>query len=100
MYVPCVADARIDNPILNSPFRVSERHYRFGSDGITGDIVDGRCLSSHFVPIPKSRSQLPLVQLVVEGRLLRPFGPPSTGRVAGKVVYHDGDEVLNVYDIG
>ena len=30
----------------------------------------------------------------------RPFAPPSTGRIAVKVINHYGDEVLQVYDIG
>ena len=30
----------------------------------------------------------------------RPFKPPSTGRIAVKVINHYGDEVLQVYDVG
>jgi adenine-specific DNA-methyltransferase len=30
----------------------------------------------------------------------RPFDPPSTGRIAVKVINHYGDEVLKVYEIG
>lgn len=30
----------------------------------------------------------------------RPFTPPSTGRIAVKVINHYGDEVLQVYDVG
>ena len=29
----------------------------------------------------------------------RPFDPPSTGKIAVKVINHYGDEVLKVYDI-
>jgi adenine-specific DNA-methyltransferase len=29
----------------------------------------------------------------------RPFGPPSTGKIAIKVINHYGDEVLQVYDV-
>jgi adenine-specific DNA-methyltransferase len=29
----------------------------------------------------------------------RPFDPPSTGRIAVKVIDHYGDEVLKVYDV-
>jgi type III restriction enzyme len=53
----------IDNPILNSPFREPERHFRFDQDGITNDIADGRRRSTYFMPIarPKiSRGQLAL----------------------------------------
>jgi len=30
----------------------------------------------------------------------RPFDPPSTGKIAVKVINHYGDEVLKVYDVG
>jgi len=30
----------------------------------------------------------------------RPFDPPSTGKIAVKVINHYGDEVLKVYDTG
>jgi adenine-specific DNA-methyltransferase len=30
----------------------------------------------------------------------RPFDPPSTGRIAVKVINHYGDEVLKVYRVG
>ena len=29
----------------------------------------------------------------------RPFAPPSTGKIAVKVINHYGDEVLQVYDV-
>jgi adenine-specific DNA-methyltransferase len=29
----------------------------------------------------------------------RPFDPPSTGKIAVKVINHYGDEVLHVYDV-
>jgi type III restriction enzyme len=50
-----VADAVIDNPILNSPFEEPGRHWKFERDGITNEIVEGRRVSSYFVPIPKSK---------------------------------------------
>ena len=50
-----MADAVIDNPILNSPFDEPERHWKFERDGITNEIVDGRRVSSYFMPIPKSK---------------------------------------------
>src|ERR1700730_15948505 len=42
----------IENPILNSPFAEPERHFRFGSDGITDEIVESRRLAGYFVPVP------------------------------------------------
>ena len=41
----------IENPVINSPFEVPARHFRFDEDGITNQIVEGRRLSSYFVPI-------------------------------------------------
>ena len=53
-------DAVIDNPILNSPFREPARHFRFGEEGITSEIVEERRESAYFMPIPaaKKRSQI------------------------------------------
>ena len=47
----------IENPIINSPYDEPARHFRFNDEGITDEIVDGRRISSYFVPIarPKKR---------------------------------------------
>src|SRR5260370_15978897 len=54
----------IENPILNSPFAEPCRHFRFGEEGITNEIVPARRSSSYFIPIPaakkKRKSQLVL----------------------------------------
>lgn len=49
----------IENPVINSPFREPDRHFRFDDDGITNEIVDGRRPSSYFVPIaaPKTKGK-------------------------------------------
>jgi len=52
--VPPVA---IDNPILNSPYREPNRHFRFDDEGITSDIVEKRRLSGYFVPIPQPKKR-------------------------------------------
>ena len=42
-----MADTIIENPILNSPFREPDRHWRFTDEGITNEIVEtppGQCL--------------------------------------------------------
>ena len=36
-----MADALIENPILNSPFNEPVRHFKFADEGITNEIVDG-----------------------------------------------------------
>ena len=65
-----MADSIIENPILNSPFREPDRHFRFTDDGITNQVDDGRRPSSYFVPIPppkKKGKQLPVRYRVDEG---------------------------------
>ncbi|MBN2208447.1 MAG: DEAD/DEAH box helicase family protein [Candidatus Coatesbacteria bacterium] len=47
----------IENPIINSPFSEPSRHFKFGEGGITDEIVDGRRISSYFVPIAKPRKR-------------------------------------------
>jgi hypothetical protein len=45
----------IENPIINSPYEEPTRHFRFTDEGITNEIVDGRRISSYFVPIARPR---------------------------------------------
>jgi type III restriction enzyme len=52
-----MADTLIENPILNSPFREPDRHFRFTDDGITNQVEDGRRPSSYFVPIPPPKKK-------------------------------------------
>ena len=49
----------IENPILNSPFEMPRRHFKFDKDKITDQIVEGRRASSYFVPIasPKKKGK-------------------------------------------
>ena len=47
----------IDNPVINSPFAEPTRHFRFGDEGITDEIVDGRRSSSYFVPIAQPKKK-------------------------------------------
>ncbi len=53
----------IENPILNSPFREPSRHWKFGQDGITDEILDERRTSSYFIPIaqPKRKKDQQMV---------------------------------------
>jgi len=50
-------DVVIENPVINSPFDEPRRHFRFGDEGITSDIDDGRRSSSYFIPIAQPRRQ-------------------------------------------
>ncbi len=52
-----MAQVVIENPILNSPFDEPTRHFRFGDEGITNEVVEGRRTSSYFVPIAKPKKK-------------------------------------------
>lgn len=54
-----MSQVTIENPILNSPFDEPSRHFKFTDDGITNDVVEGRRVSSYFIPIarPKKKGQ-------------------------------------------
>lgn len=47
----------IENPVLNSPFREPTRQFKFTDEGITNQIIEGRRVSSYFVPIPKPKKR-------------------------------------------
>jgi len=48
-------DVVIENPVLNSPYAEPCRHFRFGDEGITDEVVEERRRSEYFVPIPATR---------------------------------------------
>ena len=52
-----MADTIIENPILNSPYREPDRHWRFTDEGITNEIVSARRQSAYFVPIPPPKKK-------------------------------------------
>jgi type III restriction enzyme len=45
----------IENPVINTPFDKPTRHFKFSSEGITNEVVDGRRPSSYFVPIARPK---------------------------------------------
>lgn len=47
----------IENPIINSPFNEPTQHFRFTDEGITDEIVEGRRISSYFVPIARPKKK-------------------------------------------
>jgi hypothetical protein len=57
----------IENPIINTPFHEPTRHFRFNDEGITNEIVDGRRVSTYFVPIActKKKTRPPRLPLPV-----------------------------------
>ncbi len=56
----------IENPVINSPFRIPERHFKFTDDGITDVIEEGRRESSYFIPVAKPRGHGPQITLDTE----------------------------------
>lgn len=58
-----MADRLIDNPIINSPYRMPDKHFRFDNDGITNEVVPARRPSSYFVPVPAPRKRGQQMQL-------------------------------------
>jgi type III restriction enzyme len=52
-----MADKVIENPIINSPYSAPVRHFKFSSDGITDEVIDGRRPSEYFIPVPKPRKR-------------------------------------------
>ena len=47
----------IENPVINSPFSEPARHFRFTDEGISNEIIDGRRISSYFIPIARPRKK-------------------------------------------
>lgn len=58
-----MADRVIDKPIINSPYRAPDKHFKFDNDGITNEVVPGRRPSSYFVPVPAPRKRGQQMQL-------------------------------------
>lgn len=47
----------IENPVINSAYAEPTRQFRFSDEGITDEVVDGRRISSYFVPIARPRKK-------------------------------------------
>ena len=56
----------IDNPILNPPFEEPTRHFKFGDEGITSDIVERRRTSEYFIPIAQPKKKGKQLQFETE----------------------------------
>lgn len=55
----------IENPIINTPFHEPARHFRFTDEGITNEVIDGRRISSYFVPIARPKKKKGATQLAL-----------------------------------
>jgi type III restriction enzyme len=58
-----MADRIIDNPIINSPYKAPEKHFKFDDEGITNVTVAGRRPSQYFVPVPRPRKRGQQIEL-------------------------------------
>jgi len=80
-----MAQAVIENPVINSPFHEPSRHYRFTDEGITDEIIDGRRRSEYFMPIaqPRKRGK----QMVLESEWTQDRIEPNVhvNRIRGRV---------------
>lgn len=56
----------IENPVINSAFLEPVRHFKFTDEGITDEIVDGRRISSYFVPIAQPKKKGKQLQFETE----------------------------------
>ncbi len=52
-----MSQVTIENPVINSPFDEPRRHFRFTEDGITEEVIEGRCIREYFVPIPRAKKK-------------------------------------------
>ena len=109
-----MAQVVIENPVINSPLQEPGRHFRFDGDGITNHIDSSRRASVYLVrhayftgaeePYDKLKRALraeidEAAWSDLYSTQSRPFDPPSTGKIAVKVINHYGDEVLKVYEV-
>ena len=58
--------AVIENPILNSPYDEPTRHFKFGDEGITNEVVEERRTSSYFIPIAQPKKKGKQLQFETE----------------------------------
>ena len=56
----------IANPVINSPFKEPQRHFKFNARGITEEITDGRRRSEYFMPFPKPKKRSGQDQMLFE----------------------------------
>jgi type III restriction enzyme len=56
----------IEDPILNSPFEVPTRHFKFTEEGISNEIVPKRRSSAYFIPVPRPRNSRKGAQLAFD----------------------------------
>ena len=80
-------DTLIENPILNSPYGEPTRHFRFGDEGITNEIVETRRASAYFVPIPPPKKKGKQLQFETQWTQDRIEPNNNVNRVRERVTY-------------
>ena len=94
-----MADTIIENPILNSPFREPDRHWRFTDEGITNEIVETRRASAYFVPIPPPKKKGKQLQFDTEWTQDRIEPNDKVNRIREKVKHWREGEYQGVTQV-
>lgn len=86
-----MADRTIDNPIINSPYKVPDKHFKFDDEGITSEVVPGRRPSQYFVPVPKPRKKGQQIELDFAEFTVPPFakGAAIGSTTRGELVFYN-----------
>jgi len=88
----------IENPVLNSAFAEPERHWKFGDEGITDEIVEARRISAYFVPVaqPKRRGKDKQLVLDTEWTASRKKENTEINQIRGRVlvVEYKGEHLI------
>jgi hypothetical protein len=92
-----VSDALIENPILNSPFRMPTRHWKFGDTGIENEVLEGRRASAYFTANPASKIRGP--QLQIETQWTRDRIEENTYITQVRERVGQWDEVMKIYEV-
>ncbi|MCD4830094.1 MAG: DEAD/DEAH box helicase family protein [Candidatus Cloacimonetes bacterium] len=56
----------IENPVINSPFKEPDKHFRFTDEGITNEVDSGRRTSQYFTPIARSQKEKGKQQILID----------------------------------
>ena len=94
-----MADTIIENPILNSPFREPNRHWRFTDEGITNEIVETRRSSAYFMPIPPPKKKGKQLQFDTEWTQDRIEPNDKVNRIREKVKHWREGEYQGVTQV-
>src|SRR5208337_288129 len=92
-------DTIIENPILNSPFREPDRHWRFTDEGITNEIIETRRASAYFVPIPPPKKKGKQLQFDTEWTQDRIEPNDKVNRIREKVKHWREGEYQGVTQV-